>query len=101
MTLVERLRQRLITVWKPGSKPFRPIYPIIYTTSVGGVHKPGDPAGYGSFNPTANACAAGHDPNSWMMYEMVYAVDPLCEEAAKEIETLAAALDSVITAIDK
>lgn len=93
-SLPERLRERLITVWKPGSKPFKPVYPVIYTTHVGGEHKAGDPAGYGSFNPTAGACAAGHDPNSWMMYEMIYAVDPLCEEAAKEIEKLQNAVNS-------
>lgn len=87
-SLPERLRERLITVWKPGSKPFKPVYPIIYTTSVGGNHKAGDPAGYMGFNPTVGACAAGYDSSACLMQEMIYAVDPLCEEAAKEIEKL-------------
>jgi hypothetical protein len=84
--LTQRLRSRLITVPKPGMKPFKPTYPMYQSMNIGAEHKPGDFAGYSSYNPTVGACAAGHDPNNWMMLEMVYAVDPLCEEAARKIE---------------
>lgn len=85
-TLVQRLRSRLVIVPKPGAKPFRPTYPIMGTSTIGGEHKPGDPAGYSTINPSVGACAAGYDPSNWMMLEMVYAVDPLCEEAAAALD---------------
>lgn len=94
-SLIERLRERLVTVPKPGSKPFKPTQQMILYSTGGGEHKPGDPAGYSNFNPTANACAAGHDSTYWMALEMVYAVDPLCEEAAQALEKWAQTVEKL------
>lgn len=80
--LVSRLRQRLITVPKPDSKPFdMPAAGYFQMGSVGGTHKPGDSAGVLSIFST---CANGGNK----LQEHIYAVDPLCEEAATEIERL-------------
>lgn len=78
--LCSQLRERLITVPKPGSKPFTPTPNFWQTMTIGGVHKPGDSAGcLGLLN-------FGFGPHQ--MQEHIYAVDPLCEEAAQALEAL-------------
>lgn len=71
--LISRLRQRLVVVPKPGTKP-RPIqFQESYTLMLCGEHKAGDDAGL------------RHTPGGWVQ-ESVFAVDPLCEEAAQALE---------------
>lgn len=90
--LIERLRQRLITVPRPGSKPFQPSPLGFYqSTTTGAAHKPGDPAGV--FSILNYGCGPQ------MMQEHVYAVDPLCEEAAKALELLTGDIDALHEAI--
>lgn len=80
-TLVERLRARLITIPKPGTEP-RVISPNEFMTmTVGGEHHVGEDAGeimlpnvYGAVAPRKQ--------------QHIYAVEPLCGEAADEIELL-------------
>lgn len=81
--LVLRLRERLITVPKPGTEPRVMATGEWLSCSVGGEHKAGDDAGeqmlsnyYGLQNQPAR------------VQQHVYEVEPLCEEAAQEIERL-------------
>lgn len=84
--LVERLRERLITVPKPGSRPFEPTYPISYTYVTGEKHKPGDSAGVQMVN--VNLTAASFVPSHFVAQEFVYAPSKLEWDAAAEIERL-------------
>jgi hypothetical protein len=82
-TLTERLRARLITIPKPGSEPFTP-GPSGITCWIGGTHVAGDDAGlqylfqYSTFGPPPPHKVQAH----------IYAIEPLCAEAADEIERL-------------
>jgi hypothetical protein len=83
--IVERLRERLITIPKPGTQPFKPGVGGIEMTVGGGPHKPGDDAGLNTaplsfIRPTSD----------WYVQQFVYAIEPLCAEAADEIERLRA-----------
>lgn len=77
--IVERLRERTISIPKPGTKPFQPHGPI--TTTIGGPpKKPGEDLGVSSvYSPI---------PNQWLVQEHICAIEPLCAEAADEIERL-------------
>jgi hypothetical protein len=80
--VAQRLRERLVTVPKPDTKPFDvPATGYFQMGSVGGTHKPGDSAGVLSIFTTF--AGSGNK-----MQEHIYAVDPLCEEGAEEIERL-------------
>lgn len=84
--LIARLRQRrLITVPKPGTEP-RVSYPgETFTCWTGGEHQPGDDAGM-QFLPNYSVQGFANQP--MRVQEHIYAVEPLCEEAAQEIERL-------------
>lgn len=88
--IVERLRERLIQVRKPGAVPFdMPQGGISHTW--GGDEppkKPGDSAGYASIN--MNLTGAVNGPSVFKMVEMIYEESPLEWEAAAEIERLRA-----------
>lgn len=95
--LVSRLRQRLITVPKPGTQPFdMSAAGYFQMGSVGGTHKPGDSAGVLS---VFNTWGGGGNK----LQEHIFAVDPLCEEAAQALERTsvetAAPLDGAIEAL--
>lgn len=90
VALVARLKARLKTIPKPGSKPFDPPPNFAYTTMMGGEHKPGDPAGYASVNVNLTGCSTAS--SVFKMQEMVYAAEPLSWEAAAAIEQLQAEL---------
>ena len=91
--LVARLRERLITVPKPGSKPFEWVYPISHTIIPGEKHKPGDSAGVNMVN--VNITVASSVPSKFMAQEFIYAPSPLDWEAAAELERLRAALERI------
>ena len=82
--IVERLRARVIIVAKPGTKPFKPDGPIEMTFG-GGPFKAGDDAGIQSV-----AASYNFPSSQWWVQEHIYAVEPLCAEAADEIERLRA-----------
>ena len=88
--LVERLRERLITIRKPGAIPFDPPPNWWHTCEVGGEHKAGDSAGYASVNMSLTAASCM--PSVFKMVEVVYAEEPLASEAAAAIESLSAEL---------
>lgn len=86
--IVERLRERLIQVRKPGAVPFdMPQGGLSRTWTPGEVHKVGDSAGHASVNMNLTG-ACGNAPSVFKMVEMVYAEAPLEWEAAAEIERL-------------
>lgn len=88
-TLLKRLRARLITVPKPGTEP-RVLYPgETFTCWTGREHQPGDDAGE-QFLPNYSVQGFANQP--MRVQPHVYAVEPLCEEAAQEIERLRKAL---------
>ena len=95
--LIERLRARLITVPKPGTTPWETNYPITLTSSIGGDHKAGDDAG---MQQVASVHFFG-GANKPKLQEHIYAVEPLCEEAAEEIERLTRERDELAAAMDK
>lgn len=77
--LIDRLLQQLITVPRPDSRP-RPKEPCEYITitlAQFGDHKPGDSAGLRSID-------------FHQVQEFVYAIEPVCLEAANEIRRLRA-----------
>jgi hypothetical protein len=80
--IVERLRARLITIPKPGTQPFKPVGSIEMTCG-GGPFKAGDDAGL----RTVPLSFAHPSSESWVQ-QHVYAVEPICAEAADEIESL-------------
>lgn len=82
--LVARLRKRLITVPEPGSEPFVPPQPFWVTCDMG-EHKAGDSAGL-QYLPTLSV--TGMNPQPMRVQKHIYVVEPLCEEAAQEIERL-------------
>lgn len=90
-SLVERLRDRLITVPKPGSEPFKPSPLFYWNVTIGGEHKAGDSAGYQSIFYGI----AGYGDGGGYLQEHIYVVDPLCEEAAKAIEQLETDVDTL------
>jgi hypothetical protein len=76
-TLIERLRNKLVVVPKPGTER-RSLQPHENITFwFGGEHKAGDSAGLRSVGIGGQ------------VQEHVYAVDPLCEEAAQTLEGVA------------
>jgi hypothetical protein len=88
-SLVSRLRSRLLPVTKPGAVPFDcPAGGIIQSSRHPSAPplKAGDFAGFASIN--VNMFAAGGTPSQFKMIEQIYIVDPLCEEAAAELERL-------------
>lgn len=78
--IVTRLRERIELVPKPGTEPYLPGFgegPVI--TNASPSSKPGEDAGiFWLEGPYLNQKLQMH----------IWAVDPLCEEAAKEIERL-------------
>lgn len=91
--ITAKLRSRLTTIPKPGVKPFKPMYPIVSTVMIGGDHQPGDDAGWSSINPNIGGAAGiTTDFTAFLLQPMVYAIEPLCEEAATAIEQLRGAL---------
>lgn len=85
--IVTSLRGRLITVPKPGTDPFVPPQPFWITVDTAQDHKPGDDAGLQYLPSIFTGCAASAPP-PMRVQEHIYVVDPLCEEAAREIERL-------------
>jgi hypothetical protein len=79
--LTDRLRARLITVPKPGTEPFTPQGPI--TMWISWEHKAGDDAGL-AYLPEITTPF----PRPARVQEHIYVVEPLCAEAAAEIERL-------------
>lgn len=91
MNIIERLRARLIAVPKPGTKPRQTEWGESITIQVGGEHKAGDDAGLCTL-PQFTTVAAPP-----LVQEHVYAVEPLCEEAAQAVERYAAVLRALMT----
>lgn len=92
--LADRLLTRLVTVPKPGTKPFTPSSNWCHVMTAGGNNPPpkaGDSAGYSSINLNLTG-AANHGPSQFGMQEMVYAHEPLCKEAADRLRELEDAL---------
>lgn len=85
MDLLSRLRARLVAVPKPGTEPREIRYGEWFTFSTGGKYKAGEDAGEQSL-PSVSMYT-GHNP-PMRVQQHVYVVEPLCEEAAKEIERL-------------
>ena len=86
--LVERLRSRLVTVPKPGTEP-RVMAPNEWMSmTVGGEHKAGDDAGE-IMLPNFYGAAANRKQ------QHIYVVEPLCKEAAAEIERLRGELEHI------
>ena len=81
---IKLLRERLITIQKPGAKPYDfPQGGVIYS-EVGGEHKPGDSAGY---QCSSLQCGIG-GPSMLKMVEHIYAEEPLAWRAAELLEEL-------------
>lgn len=90
--LVARLRARTIIVPKPGTEPFVPTQPF-WVTSDAGPHQAGEEAGL-QYLPSFSTLGSSNAPMRVQAH--VYVVEPLCEEAAEEIERLRAALADAI-----
>lgn len=84
--LVARLRARTIIVPKPGTEPFVPTQPF-WVTSDAGPHQAGEEAGL-QYLPSFSTLGSSNAPMRVQAH--VYVVEPLCEEAAEEIERLRA-----------
>jgi hypothetical protein len=95
--LLDRLRARLITVPKPGTEPFKPGPSGITMFCDSGVpHKAGDDAGL----QTVSELWRG-SYGEWRVQEHVYAVEPLCAEAAAEIERRDAEIERLRAGLEK
>lgn len=94
--LVERLRARLVTVPKPGTKPFAPTGSVPMVIG-GGPYKPGDDAGLQGVH---DYTAPRGMTQPWRVQAHVYAGEPLAYEAADELERLRKALREVDTFMD-
>lgn len=84
-SIVQRLRGRLTTIPKPGTEPRFLRYGEVMHCLIGGSPKAGDDAGDWQLTSSAlDPSAAG----GFMVQSHVWATEPLCAEAAAEIEDL-------------
>lgn len=84
--IVERLRERLIVVPKPGTVPRDAMPNEWITCTIGGEYKDGDDAGLQYVQGSVMLPQPANFVARLQLH--IYAIEPLCREAANEIERL-------------